>query len=160
MKQVTDELRVGTKDFEVLTRQLIERGTQIRFRAYGNSMYPAIAHGEFVTVAPLKEMDDIAIGDIVLGSINGKLIAHRIMNIKKSGEQCVLFIKGDSISHVDEIRWEEVIGKVIEVERGNKHINLNTNINRLKNVLLVKLSTIGSWLYPGIRRLKKRLKLP
>lgn len=160
MKQINDELRVGPKDFEILTRQLIKRGTQIRFRAYGNSMYPAIAHGEFVTVAPLKEMDDIGIGDIVLGSINGKLIAHRIMNIKKSGKQCALFIKGDSLSHVDEISWEEVLGKVIEVERGNKNRNLNTNFNRRKNVLLEKLSPVGSWLYPGIRRLKKRLKLP
>jgi signal peptidase I len=157
MKQVMDELRVGPKDFEILTRQLMERGTQIRFRAYGNSMYPAIANGEAVTVAPLREIDDIRIGDIVLGSINDRLIAHRVMGIKKAGQQHVLFIKGDSISHVDEIRWEEVLGKVIEVERGNKQLKLDTSMNRLKGVLVMGLSAIGLWLSPRIRKLKKLL---
>ena len=117
MEQAVKELRVGPRDFEVLARQLAESGTQIRFRAYGSSMYPAIANGEFVTVAPLEGADEVKVGDIVLGSVRGRLVAHRIVQIRNSGEKRAMLMKGDSTSHVEEIRWEEVVGRVVMVER-------------------------------------------
>src|SRR4029077_4713262 len=44
--------RADSDLFVVLTRELLERGCHVRFRASGSSMHPAIQDGEVVTVAP------------------------------------------------------------------------------------------------------------
>lgn len=153
------ERHMEHEGFSDLTHDLLKRGLQVRFRARGNSMYPAIAHNEFVTVAPLDEKNDIKIGDIVLSSINDKLIAHRVINIKEVGEQRVLLIKGDSVSRKDEIYRDQILGKIIAVERDNEHEGFDTGDNRPKQMFLKKVLASIPWLYPGIRKLKKRLRL-
>ena len=51
--------------FVGLTRELLQRGCHVRFRATGTSMHPAIRDGEVVTVAPASG-DAFAVGDVLL----------------------------------------------------------------------------------------------
>ena len=56
--------------FVGLMRELLERGCNVRFRAAGTSMHPAIRDGEVVTVAPAFG-DAFAVGDVLLRPASG-----------------------------------------------------------------------------------------
>ena len=48
-----------------LTAELLSRGTTVRFRPSGRSMYPSIQEGELITVEPVVP-SDVKLGDIIL----------------------------------------------------------------------------------------------
>lgn len=69
---------------------LLRRGQSVRFRAPGLSMHPTIKEGETITVAPISSFD-IKRGDILLYLAGMKVIAHRVVRIKRE--------KNDSTAH-------------------------------------------------------------
>lgn len=82
-----------------------------------NSMYPTFARGDAVVVQKLekKEFSKLKKDDILYYSKDGKLIIHRIIEIKKNEENKLeLKTKGDNNNAEDNwiIKEEEIIGKV------------------------------------------------
>ncbi len=73
-----------------VSTELLRQGKNVRFRAPGLSMHPAIREGETITVAPVTPFD-INRGDILLYLAGKKVIAHRVVRIKRE--------KSDSTSH-------------------------------------------------------------
>ena len=73
-----------------VSTELLSQGKNVRFRAPGLSMYPAIREGETITVAPISPFD-IKRGDILLYIVGKKVIAHRVVRIKRE--------KSDSTPH-------------------------------------------------------------
>ncbi len=73
-----------------VSTELLHRGQSVRFRAPGLSMHPTIKEGETITVVPISSLD-IKRGDILLYIVGRKVIAHRVVSIKKE--------KSDSKSH-------------------------------------------------------------
>lgn len=65
-----------------ISTQLLRRGQSVRFQAPGCSMHPAIREGETITVSPIKPFD-IKRGDILLYIVGRKVIAHRVVRIKR-----------------------------------------------------------------------------
>ncbi len=82
-----------------------------------NSMYPTFARGDAVVVQKLekKEFSKLKKGDILYYSKDGKLVIHRIIEIKETEEKKLeIKTKGDNNNTEDNwiIKEEEIIGKV------------------------------------------------
>lgn len=73
-----------------MSTELLRQGKNVRFQAPGLSMHPAIKEGEKITVVPISSFD-VKRGDILLYLAGKKVIAHRVVRIKRE--------KSNSISH-------------------------------------------------------------
>jgi len=73
-----------------MSTELLRQGKNVRFQAPGQSMHPAIKEGETITVAPVAPFN-IKRGDILLYLAGMKVIAHRVVRIKRE--------KNDPTSH-------------------------------------------------------------
>jgi len=82
--QHNDELAARSPQqlFIDMSTGLLRRGQSVRFRAPGLSMHPAIKEGETITVVPISSFD-IKRGDILLYIVGRKVIAHRVVSIKR-----------------------------------------------------------------------------
>lgn len=110
-----------SKLFAEISTHLLDQGYLVKFNATGNSMWPTIANGETILVAPIAE-GDIKPGDILLYKHAGRPIAHRVVAIKKTstGEQAFI-LRGDAAAQDDEpIFGHQITGKVVGVERKGK----------------------------------------
>jgi hypothetical protein len=59
-------------------------GETIQIRPHGNSMAGKIDSGQLVTIEPIKDNDLLAVGDIVLSKVNGKVYLHLISAIQSN----------------------------------------------------------------------------
>lgn len=116
--------------FVDLSAELLSRGHRVRFRPNGNSMLPTIKDGEAVTVAPV-EHSAIKRGDILLYLTRRGVTAHRVVKISKSKKEAKealgFILRGDAPGSSDEsVRFDQVLGKVISVERDGRNIDLTS----------------------------------
>jgi signal peptidase I len=133
--------------FPELVTDLLKDGHKVSFNAPGHSMYPTIMANETVVVGPV-EPSAVHKGDIVLFRSNGSLVAHRVMGIVKDDKadeystllksfcpdqgpntsesihSLFFILRGDASRTFDEpVAAEQVLGKVISLERNGKIIN-------------------------------------
>lgn len=129
-----------------VSTELLRRGQSVRFRAPGLSMHPAIKEGETITVVPISPFN-IKRGDILLYLAGRKVIAHRLVGIeKKKGDSSnqsstqypaqsptqsskyrprLFLLRGDASAICDEpVEAQQILGKVVSVERDGRSINL------------------------------------
>ena len=105
---------------------MLRNGKDVVIPTKGSSMLPFI-RGERDTVT-LRGMDGYAVGDIVLASINGKYVLHRIWSI--DGSKVTLM--GDGNLRGKEIcRMEDLHGAVIGINKpSGKTIDPYTNAQK------------------------------
>ena len=110
--------------FDNLSAQLLSLGLGVRFRAPGTSMHPTIRHGDVITVEPVVP-SKLNKGDIVLYRHNSGFIAHRVLNIKETDRCGLTFIlRGDASTSCDApVKTEQILGKVVCLERGHRSID-------------------------------------
>jgi signal peptidase len=115
--------------FVELAREILAQGHSIRFKAHGSSMFPLIQNGDFLTVRPFEGWDAKP-GDVIFYLTRGdKSIVHRVIRIDSRNDHPVLITRGDaSPSSRERVQKEQVLGKVIEIHRGNRRIHLNRNL--------------------------------
>lgn len=95
-------------------------------RVTGFSMLPSIHPGDVLTVRR-HAIDELTPGQVVLFSRNGKLIAHRIIQI--SGEH--LITRGDSVPSCDPpVRIGDVVGRVEAISRNGRQIDSRNSFRR------------------------------
>jgi signal peptidase I len=113
--------------FLELTRETINRGTLLHFKAHGTSMHPFIRNGDIIVNRPFKNTT-AKIGDIIFfrrSEEENTYTAHRLIKKDKSGGVTRLLTKGDDLGYYDPpVLPEWVIGKIIQVERDNKRLVL------------------------------------
>jgi Peptidase S24-like len=128
--------------FVGLTRDLLQRGCNVRFRANGTSMHPTIRDGEVVTVAPLSG-DSFAVGDVLLCRLGRRPTAHRVVTVQSADDgRPVLHLQGDNLYSPDRpVRAEDVIGRVLTVNRDGRDQQLDSPGR------LVRLRRISRWLF-------------
>jgi signal peptidase I len=123
-----------------MIEETLNRGHSIRFRAPGGSMYPTICDGDLITVEPIKPAA-VIVGDIILYQHKSKVTVHRVLRILKRSEKksrsalqgpqdhslsetLVFFFRGDAaISDDAPVRSEQILGKVVSIERNNHRID-------------------------------------
>ena len=118
-----DASRADSDLFVGLTRELLQRGCRVRFRASGTSMHPAIRDGEVVTVAPSSD-DGFTVGDVLLCRVGRRPTAHRVVAVQLSLQgPPLLYLHGDNLCSRDRpVRAGDVIGRVLTVSRnGSDH---------------------------------------
>ena len=107
-------------------------GRLVRFRAEGLSMYPAIRHGELITVGPVAA-DQIVRGDVLLCRHSTRVLAHRVVAVTGHGSERVLRLRGDAKGACDgPVAASDVIGKVLSVYRSGRAIPLCGRAARLR----------------------------
>jgi hypothetical protein len=60
----------------------LKQGETVKFRPRGNSMQGKVESGQLVTVAPLADEADIAVGDIVLCKVKGNQYLHLVKALR------------------------------------------------------------------------------
>ena len=132
-----------------MSTELLRQGKNVRFQAPGQSMHPTIREGETITVAPVTPVD-IKRGDILLYLAGKKVIAHRVVSIEreKSGPtshtsthsrtlnpQIIFTLRGDASAICDDpVEEQQVLGKVVSVERHGRNIDLYSRKARMLHI--------------------------
>jgi signal peptidase I len=109
--------------FSYVASDLLSRGHTIRFSAPGTSMSPTIRSGETIHVEPVS--GKIRPGDILLYRWERGVRAHRVVRIegKKQG-RLVFILRGDTAGDDERVLAENILGRVISLERDGRSIRL------------------------------------
>jgi len=88
-------------------------------------MNPTIRDGETVVVEPVRALEVLR-GDIILYRQASRVVAHRVISLKGSDETHRVFIlRGDALIGCDEpVRAEQILGRIVAVEREGRCVNL------------------------------------
>ena len=90
----------------------------LRLRAIGSSMLPAVWPGEILYIESRK-IDHVRIGEIAAFKCYGKMVIHRVIEIRNSEARgLTLIARGDSLRRNDPpIGQAELLGVVVGLER-------------------------------------------
>jgi signal peptidase I len=127
----------------------------------GTSMLPLLQDGDQVLVT--HKPGSIRTGDIVVFQRLDGLVAHRVLRVFVSGDKRILRTKGDHVLGLDTpIADGEVVGSVLEVQRGDRSMRLNTRAWRVAGKLVTGLMLAEAWLYhkAGSANANKSLRIP
>ncbi len=137
-----------------LAKEILKRGYFVRIPTLGKSMFPLIS--SIVHIEPAKA-ENIRVGDIVVYSAEGKIAAHRLAKkIIKEGKE-ILVVKGDNWLESSEVFPENVIGKVIKVERWGIQLNFKRGIGKIIDIICRSTAPFTSRLYSILRNGKHSL---
>jgi signal peptidase len=145
--------RASSPSFTHLSGELLNLGLGVRFRAPGTSMHPTIRHGDVITVEPAAPAS-LRKGDIILYILQSGFIAHRIVNIEKRiGCGLTFILRGDASAACDQpVKPEQVLGKVVCLERGHRIIDPHSLRVRLWSMLYQQLARarrrVSRWFSP------------
>ena len=108
-----DERLVTLNSGQVLatSREIVAHGGEFWFRISGVSMQPTLAPGDEVLLTPAGSA--VRRGDIVLASVNGRPLIHRVSDLH--GDQ--VHTRGDATERNDRCRADEVIARAIAASR-------------------------------------------
>ena len=135
--------------FADVSTNLLRRGHRVRFRAPGWSMHPTIKDGETIMVEPVAP-SAVKTGDIILYQFDSGVVVHRVVRVEKNNGTPLFILRGDALgSHDEPVAVEQVLGKVVFVERNGRSMNpygwksriflrAHTCASRLKRLLLRK----------------------
>ncbi len=139
----TQTSSLGFSHFGDLSVELLSLGFGVRFRAPGTSMHPTIRHGDLITVEPV-EPSNLKRGDIILYRLQNGFIAHRLVNIEeRNGCGLTFTLRGDASTTCDApVKPEQVLGKVVRLERGHRRIDPYSRIVRLWCMLYLWLARL------------------
>ena len=146
----------NSAQFAAVCEALLERGARVRFRASGQSMQPNILHGDAVVVARARSRD-LHQGDVALTRGRDGFRVHRVSRAHRSGE--FVITRGDA-GQQNDAAPSEVLGKVIEVQRGGRVISsagagrdfhaLRTQMHRLVRAGASKMRRFRGTLAPSL----------
>lgn len=139
-----------------LIRAAVVDGNMICFNAPGRSMAPFIQSGDKIYVAPAAK-GSINAGDILafVHPESGRVLAHRVVKIANGR----FFCKGDSVTSEGDgwISFEDVLGRVVRIQRDGKEIHLGLGVER-KLIALLSRWKILVPLLNFLRRIKWGIK--
>jgi len=125
----------------------------------GRSMSPSIQDGDLVLVA--HGYADVRRGDVVVFRHEGRLIAHRVLCVYGGDVGPTFVTKGDNVFQFDPpLKAEEIVGRVLSVERGGRHMSLDTAAWRTLGWLIAVGTLAWTKLYGWGQSLKQRLLGP
>ena len=130
-------IRSDGAEFCVFARDLLRDGIIVRYRADGGSMFPFIRSDDILSVSP-TDVGQVQIGDVLLcESIQGTLLAHRLVGKGIEGGKAALVTRGDALSYADPpLDAEALLGRVTRIERQGCYISLTGHWARLQGRLL------------------------
>ncbi len=147
-------------DFLELNKAVLKNGNILRFRIKGKSMQPFLRDKEIVLIESFQP-EELKAGDIIFYRVPpSQIVIHRLIQRDKSSGKILFITKGDASFYFDPyVNPEDILGKIIAVERDGKEIKLDTRIAKLKAYFYVRCFLIRRrvWLIPA--KLKKQVGL-
>ena len=129
-------------------KELLKRGYCVRVPTLGRSMFPLISNVVLIEPAIVK---DIIAGDIVAYISGERVAAHRLVRkLIKDGKE-ILLVKGDTWLESSEVLPENVIGKVIKVEKWGIQLDIKRGIGKIIDIICRSTSPIISRVYSILR---------
>ena len=125
-----------------------------------NSMAPFLKRGDIVSVKHVCT-ENLRKGDIIVYRKGEELLTHRyIHSVRLSPYHSVFITKGDNAPRLDPspVSSDQVIGKVIKVQKKERAIDLERFRWKLTNVLLAALSPLRGRVRLGMDALKRHNK--
>jgi len=155
---VRKTVNIRNTDLLELSKDIFGKGKSIRFQAKGWSMRPFVRDGDFIVVSPIENYS-IKTGDVVFYlTPENKVIVHRVIKKYKKDKdnRITIFIKGDAtFSSPEKVEMQNVLGKVIAVERNGRKKRLDTKFYKIKGLLFARISPFSQWTYPFLSKIKK-----
>ena len=118
-------MKCSAPEFLEISKDILGRGAVLRFQARGWSMFPAVRDGDMLTVQ-LATPDEIKPQDIIFyRTKDSRVIAHRVVKKIRTEEKNILLTRGDfSRDKVEKVFFEDVMGKVSNIERNGRAFNI------------------------------------
>lgn len=120
-------------------RAVLKAGQEVKLKARGRSMLPAIQTGDVVTIRPVS-CGAIAVGDIIAYEDvkrNKGLVCHRVVGVRGQA----YLVKGDTyLRYTERVPVGEVLGKAVAVERAGRTIDLERGFWRFSAPSLGRIS--------------------
>jgi signal peptidase I len=136
-----------------LVRESLSSHGFARLRVISNSMTPLLNIDDFVIIeqSSIKEYQR---GDIVVFDRKGEFITHRLVRM---GED-EWYTKGDRFHFLDEpVSVDDLVGKVIEIESRDNHVNLKSSKWRSINRFRGWLANIEVGIFQSAKWLRKKI---
>ena len=100
-----------------LLADALQASGAVCLRALGGSMEPAILPRDILVVAGCG-IDDLQVRDVVLFSRDGRLFAHRLLEVGIRAGRRLLFTRGDAVWSADApVDAADLLGRVVAVGR-------------------------------------------
>ncbi len=97
--------------------EALARARRVAMRLYGASMVGTIWPGDVVVFERCK-VEQVRVGQVVLYRREGRLVAHRVMEISRASGKTWLVTRGDALRGDDlPVRGEDVLGQAILLQR-------------------------------------------
>jgi signal peptidase I len=150
-----DERTIPEPMIEALWELWAKMGRQPRMRMITGSMQPLIKEGDELHIELQPKV--IHLGEVLIYRHRGQFIAHRLVDIRQSGEKERFILKGDAILNLDPpLPRERIIGRVICVEGASGCADYNSMRWRIFN-LLIALFSKSDKLYRIVKRYARRV---
>lgn len=146
------ERLISFEEFESISTKILSSGMQLRFKANGSSMRPFIYDGDVVTIVRV-EVQRLKRGEVILARLeSGRIVVHRILRCEGQS----FLVQGDALLHPDGyVSYENILGKVVSINRAGREHYLDTGLNRLAVTIWVWFSPIRKQLLYVVRLLRK-----
>jgi hypothetical protein len=129
-------------------KEILKRGHCVRVQTFGRSMFPLISSIVLIEPAIVK---DIIAGDIAVYISGERVVAHRLVRkLIKDGKE-ILLTKGDTWLESSAVLPENVIGKVIGVEKWGIKLNFKRGIGKIMDIICRSASPLTSRVYSILR---------
>lgn len=123
-----------------MLNEVIERDENVPLKTFGLSMTPAIQGGEWVIVRRASA-EEIRLGDVVIYQAGNVFVAHRVIRKRERDGSVYFTVKGDAhLAAEGEIAQEEIVAKVVALQKTDKRIDLDRSRWRLANRLVALCS--------------------
>lgn len=124
-----------------MLNEVIERDEDVPLKTFGLSMAPTIYGGEWVVVRRVSA-DKVRIGDVVIYQAGNVFVAHRVIRKREQGGKVYFTVKGDAHLEAEgEIAAEELVAKVVSLQKKDKKIDMDRPRWRLANRLIALCSS-------------------
>ena len=138
---------------ELVAAALRTRG-RVCLTVLGSSMRPWLRPGDILWVCRTS-FPQIFPGMVVLFARDGKLIVHRVIQKHATASGAALITKGDFVPQADApVAPDELLGRVVWIQRGWRQIDLESNRQRVGGMLLARISPFARFWFPVARKAK------
>jgi hypothetical protein len=118
-----------------LAGEVLRSFGELRFRATGWSMLPAIFPGDTLVVERVCP-ENFAVGDVVLVGREGRLCAHRLVSTVVDAEFPKWITRGDGMPGPDRpVLANELLGRVVYLIRAGKLIAVPTKLGVVEKLV-------------------------
>ena len=143
-------------DFHALAQEVLGQGGSFRFRARGRSMMPFVRPGDVLLVEPVDPAR-LRTGEIILfHQRSTSHVVHRLIRRVKRDGRLVFIAQGDNSAIADApILAEQVLGRVVGIEREGRRLRLDRGPGQLLNRVIYYLRGLAPWRPRSCRRLAR-----